>query len=1288
MLMSRRIGSAYSFQDLMKMSEILDITGDDIANLNDADLRTLIGRLCEADYQSAGISTKGILWGGNQDAKDGGIDVSVETEVMLPTDGFIPRKKTGFQVKKPDMQPAAIKKEMRPKGVLREEIKSLIQEKGAYIIVSSNGSTTKPALSSRVKAMKDAIATEENHQELHVDFLDRGQVATWVRNHPSLILWVRNKIGRHLNGWRPFENWSNPAAGIEEEYLLDDGLRLHDGSISNNSGFPVGDGLTRLRYKLGTPGHSIRLVGLSGVGKTRLVQALFDNRIGNQTLNPNQVFYTDMSDGPEPDPRAFAELLLAAKTRAILIVDNCPPDLHRRLTQTCSIPQSTISLLTIEYDVREEDVPEETSVFRLEPASEEIIEKLIQKRFSFISQVNARTIAIFSGGNARVAIALSNTVKKGETLSVLKDRDLFERLFWQKGLVNEDLLKAAKVCSLVYSFEGEDVESIDSELNILASLIGTSGAKIYENVTELKRRDLVQSRHVWRAVLPHAIANKLAKDALESIPKSIIKNTFLSSSERLIKSFSRRLNYLHDCKEAVEIVDEWLSEDGWIGKHVGSFNGLGLQVFKNIAPVSPEMTLKAIERAANGVGGDKFTSRDNIHFNDYVRLLRHLAYEPALFERSVLLMCRFAIKESPQENQDSIRQTLKSLFYIHLSGTHAPIEMRAKVIKYLLDDANEDKQALGLYLLDAALEAWHFGSHYEFVFGARPRDYGSQPKNLEERNHWYETAINICKRLALSNNALSKHARKLLADRLRGLWTHTGMFKTIEDAAKLIHENQAWNDGWIAILSIIRYDSKDFEKDELEKLHRLEKLLNPQDLLEQIRAYALSSQHSSFELDDNDDDISIAEERVIKITTEIGSKVAKDSIIFDIILPELVSTDCQRIYNFGIGLAEGCTDKMKLWKSLRTQFDKTIDEKKSIHIFLGFLFVCAEIDPIFYQSTLDDLITDPILGKWFPYFQNVVTIDKRGLIRLHTALDAGIVSIYSFRCIAYGKSHEALDDDELAELLEKILTKENGIDVAIEILKMRFHGSSPNAEYSSYLLKAGRKVMTDFEFPKGTGSHIHSLDHSMSKIAQICLATENGKEAAKAVCEHLKLAFGPYRTFNNNYPKLLKEIASVQPTIFMDVFLGNPESDDFHLWRGFDDRTNPLSAISDDDILAWCDLNPKSRYPLIISHIEVYLVSEDSNLTWKPIVHAIFKKAQDLAAILAQFERIIRPSFWSGSLAHILEKRSNLFKELFGHEVALIDSWAKQQFTYWQREVAKAGEYEKEEDRERNESFE
>jgi len=62
---------------------VFEITSDDIERLNDVDLRELIGRLCEAELTSLGLSPAAVTWGGNQTASDGGLDV----RVALPTGG-------------------------------------------------------------------------------------------------------------------------------------------------------------------------------------------------------------------------------------------------------------------------------------------------------------------------------------------------------------------------------------------------------------------------------------------------------------------------------------------------------------------------------------------------------------------------------------------------------------------------------------------------------------------------------------------------------------------------------------------------------------------------------------------------------------------------------------------------------------------------------------------------------------------------------------------------------------------------------------------------------------------------------------------------------------------------------------------------------------------------------------------------------------------------------------------------------------------------------------------------
>lgn len=1275
------------------MENLLEITGDDIAQLDDAMLRKLIGLLCEADYLLAGLSNKGITWGGHQDAPDGGLDVVVRCEDNPPKVSFIPRKVTGFQVKKPDMTKAKIIAEMKPKGYLRDEIKDLIKEGGAYIIVSSNGSTTEKSLKARIAAMREAVSKEKGNNQLAVDFLDRNRIATWVRLHSSMILWVRNKIGRNLQGWRSYDNWANSPGGIEEEYLLDDRLRLHDGTQPQRSAIPIQEGLLALRSALSVSRASVRLAGLSGVGKTRLVQALFDERIGSQALNTSLPFYTDISYNPEPSPELIVEQLIARKTKAILVVDNCPPDLHRRLTELCSQQHSNASLLTIEYDIRE-DIPDETNVFRLEPASEELIEKLINKRYPYISQVDAHTIAIFSGGNARIAIALAKTVKRNETLSDFSDDELFKRLFWQRQDLNENLLASAEVCSLVYSFEGEDSRSEDSELSFLASLVNKTVDELYRDISILRERDLVQSRSIWRAVLPHAIANRLAKRALNTIPRDKLSQAFLSrGSERLIKSFSKRLNYLHDCKPAIEIVNDWLDPDGWLGKENCNFNQLGIDVFNNIAPVSPEKALLAIECAANSDKENRFFI-NNIYYHDFVDILSHLAYDPELFKRSIEILIRFILLKNRNETNDPKRDTLKSLFWITRSGTHAPAEARAKVIKDLSTSEDTNRQQLGLDLLSGALEAWHFYTSRDFRFGARPRDFGLHPRNRGDVELWFNTFISICTDLAISNKPISSKARKLLADKMRGLWTKGDMYDALEGAAERIHKQRAWNDGWLAVRQIIQYDSKGFNKEVLERLHRMERFLKPANLLERARVFALSDQfgHLFIENDFNQEsDESLSWSQANKITRELGFHVAKDIDTFTAFLPELVSTYAPRLYIFGQGLADGSDNKQEIWGILYNQFKKTELESRQFVVLMGYLSSCAESVPEFYNLMLDSLVNDEFLGKWFPLFQGAATIDQRGVERLHEALDAGSASVNTFRDLAWGRRHEAISDDDLADLLIKLQKREDGIGVVMDILRMRFHEREiKQIQHSRKLIEAACSFLEEYPFTRG-GFRQDNTSYSLAQIAETCFSSKFGVKFVLGICEHFAKLIADYRISPVEYTDLFSTIARIESVAFLDVFLENKKNFEnytpYLVFRdSFEERDLFIDQIPDNVLLSWCEVEPETRYPLLASVTKLFSKSKEIGLS--RTAYLLFDKAPNLTIVLQHLSKSASPMSWSGSLAEILLERAEILRELFEHKNEEISSWAKEQHFALQKEAKNAYDDEERRNRFYNERFE
>lgn len=1237
---------------------MFEITGDDIAKLKDADLRTLVARLCEAELHRAGLPVSGVTAGGHQDAPDGGLDVRVEGELGADLKGFVSRHVTGFQVKVPDMPRGEILKEMRPKGQVRPVIQELAVNSGAYIIVSSSGSTADGPLQSRRKAMRDAVKGIRNVSKLKTDFYDRDRVATWVRSYPSVTHWVREKIGKPLLGWQAYQNWSCPSEGIEAEYLLDDHCSIFDRTSTHADGVNIEEGINRMRAALSRPGQAVRLIGLSGLGKTRLVQALFDQRVGEAALDPSLVHYTDIADEPDPSPRDVLLQLTQSEQRAILVVDNCKPDLHRALAKSSSTLDNSVSVLTVEYDITD-DEPESTEVFRLEAVSDELIENLVHRRAPHVSQVDRRRMAEFSGGNARMALALANTVKQGESVSNLSDPDLFNRLFHQHHAPDDNLLRAAEACALVYSLDGETVEGDGTELSTLSKLSGMSISDLYRHIGELKARGLVQRRSKWRAILPHALANKLAHQALERLIPEHVNTTMCSSpSEHLLKSFSRRLGYLHDCDGANKIVRGWLAEDGFLA-NIGNLSPLGLDMFNNIAPVDPDETLNAIERALDGEWGASIISVENRKRHRIASLLRSVAYEPDSFKRAVMLLSRFVIAEPENYNSDSTRRYFKDLFQLRISGTHALIDQRIEVVRALLSSEDELAQKCGFDALNALLEARRFSSSNTFSFGTRSRNYGWHPETKDEVAAWYRTALGLVMELVATDGPTQSLAKNILALRFSSLWSRVFINDELEEALFKIASNGFWPKGWVSVRQAIHYHAKEMAEDDLQKLNALEEMLRPKSILDQARVYVVQEASGAFdivdaEIDDDVENLSSVYERAEMRAETIGKQVAQMPDILEILAPEITRGKVGRAWSFGKGLALKAENLATLWGLLTSACKAAPEDDRNINVLRGFLFGAQVSNPDQVSNFLDGVVADPDLGQDFPLLQTAVDIDPKGVERLISSIELGQAPAYRYSQLFSGK----IPGGKLSELLTSLTALQNGLEVAIDVLYMRHHlaQDAKEEEFDQDLVVCGRKMLLQCTYQHGD----NLFGHKLADVAKFCLEGADGRNCAQNLCEKMAKEFSEASASPYNYGDLLAAIFEIQPMTALDAFLSRKDKDidRWFLRESLSGRDRPLEGVPMDVLLKWAHVDPDERFPTLAAIIRIFVTDDSSyNATLSPRVLELLDTAPNKSKVLSEYECRLSPTSYSGSRADILEARRVALQELSSQPDPVVKEW-------------------------------
>lgn len=1258
---------------------MFEIIGEDIAALSDDDLRSLVARLCEAEVRRQGLPTSSVTWGGDQNAPDGGVDVRVNAPTKRPIQGFIPRHATGFQVKKPNLARAGILKEMRPGGEVRPVIRALAQQSGAYIIVSAGASVSDSALVKRQQAMVDAVKGARGVASLTLDFYDRGRIATWLRDHPGLIPWVRQKIGKSIRGWRPYGAWANAAEDEYAPYLLDDKLRIHTGTKDNRAGLSSTDGLERIRDVLREPRKVVRIVGLSGVGKTRFVQALFDSRVGKGSLIPSLAIYANMADDPDPQPVGLTSDLIASGTRAILVVDNCPPELHRRLSETCRAPASLLSLVTVEYDIRDDD-PEETDVFRLEPSSVDLIEKLVRGRFKNLSQVDARTIAEFSGGNARIAIALANTIGRNETIAGFTDEDLFERLFQQRHAHDASLLLIGQACSLVYSFQGEAISGDEAELPVFAAMIGKSVDEIFQGVAELQSRELVQQRGVWRAVLPHGIANRLAAMALKNIPQERIKSQLVeNASARILKSFSRRLGYLHDSPQAVKFVEQWLGGGGLL-TDLANLNDLGMVMFENIASVAPEAVIATIERGAPEMLP---------HHDRFAKVVRSIAFDPKLFGRCAELLIQFGESRNDDGRGTDSDRNLTSLFCIVLSGTHATIEQRLEIVEALLRSDAAYRMAVGVKALRNVLEARHFGPAYGFEFGARPRDYGSRPKTGADLKHWYTSALKLVEGIALSGLPVASEVRNTFAGQFRGLWSQPLIRGELDRVCRILAKTGFWREGWAAAREILRYDGAAMPKAAKATLVALEKDLAPRDLLERVRGIVLTSKMHGIDLDDVDDgsDVASAYTRMNALAVTLGRETAQSCDVFKELLQELV-TGQGRLWMFGRGLAIGAGDPEAIWRSLATEFATVPEAERNTQVFSGMLEGLSSKDPELGNRLLDDAVTQEPFAARFPELQTGVPIEKRGADRLKQSLMLGKAPAWRFHALIYGNVTAPIPATDLKEIILAIAAKTDGLDVAMEIHHMRiFANRQEKKAIDPAFIEAGRELLNALTFSK----YHQNEDHRIGTLIKLCLTGPEGLPAFQTVCENFKQALKEHQVYAHNCARLFQGLFKAQPLAALNAFFTGKDAEQFcrNILDASYHHPNPLDTVPVSDLIEWCERAPVKRYVLMARVIALSKGTEDEpHMEWRPEALALLEKAPDRVAVLKQYIRRFRPMRWSGSLAATMETRLPLLRALKTHIDPAVATLATTEEARLKSEIHRVREHETQEDRVTDERFE
>lgn len=1254
---------------------IFDIPASKLTDLSDEDLRELIARLCEAERERKGGYRSEVRWGGDQNAPDGGIDITVKIVENFEPTPMLARRVIGIQVKKPDLSATAITREMRPDKVLRPAISRLADQGGAYVIASARANCADSALRDRKCAMKAAVADDPNGAKLHLEFLDQQAIGRWVSSHPSVATWLRERLGLHqLTGWRPFGRWSSTPAGESDELICADGLSFDVGYNESIGNIP--DALDRMRHLVRDGRNALRIIGLSGIGKSRIVQALFEKIGNNPPLPASHAVYADLSDDPAPAPAQMLDALTARNDPAILIIDNCPPETHRQLAEALTRQETRVSLITVEYDVRT-DQPETTDVVRIKAEGPDIVESLLRRRHPGLSPADARRLAELAQGNARLGIALANAAPRKGTLSAFDDASLFKRLFWQRDRRDDKLARAAEAFSLVYSFDVEGEEQPD-ELTFLGTFAELSRRTMYRQAATLRERGLAQARGRWRAVLPHALANRLAQQALQKISWCDIADEFADKT-RLRRSLARRLAYLHDSEEACRIIDRWTEIDGPLHAQTMDF-----QLFGTCGHLIPDKALEIIRE----VIGENRDKPDDPWFSSDLERLRTVALRVAHSETYFARACECLFGPSLTADGQCIIWADKapfSLFWLYLSGTMAGTDARIRVAEDFLQSDDPARNRRGIGMLLAALETDSWISSYLFRDDARPESSGWAPDSQKEIVGWYTSWLSMAARVVLSQSSVSDTVRSVLAKMVGRIWRAVPQTRhRIYDIARRLHAAKPWPEGRQAfrwVFYVIDKRGETIAEAERDGLKAIIEALKAVNLVDRVREELALR----YKLPVPDGDHAAAEEQRAQRLVILGRELAESPEDLVAIAPELFEFEGLSLHSLGFGLAEGTKRPEQIWEILRDHVPGNLASARRVEVLIGFLHGLDETRPDVAGAIRAECRRTPALRHEYGLFLPAGVLSSEEFFHIVEIISEAETDTWSLSNIVW-RDERQLDDEQRVALLRALQQRPDGARRIMDSLDMlRFVQRKVRSVFPDALCAIAIDALEILLQQDEIGD---DLERKMSEVIASCVESDR-QEKARRIADALVLR--AQHKFGSTYDikNMLAIMFQYAPIPMLDRFFPDETAEVVIKLRD-DQESHPMMKLDPEALVRWCR-NGEGRWTRVAAHVPILPYpdrGEKGAETITSLARVLVDAAPDPADVVEAFLENIVPTSWSDSRADIVEARLNAIESLRNHPDKRVASTIDRLAPAIREWIDKARNEERTRHREQDQSFE
>jgi transcriptional regulator with XRE-family HTH domain len=1248
-------------------TRLFEVTGRHIAALSPRKLVLLTRRLLDGEAFGGDLPMDGIHVAANITAADGGEDARIEWKGGPERTKFLPNRISQFQLKAGPIGPAEAGADvLTPDGDVKAMVRDALVQGGCYIMACAHSYENK-LIKARAESIRKALAKAGlNVTPEQIQFRDADQIASWVNSLPPVAAWVLEQTQPGLVG--PFKDWTHWAGRYDATpWIVDPRLPAFS---------------EKLRALVAKPRGVARVVGLSGVGKSRLTHEALGPTDEEETSGVrlcDLVLYSVESEAGSVAIKNIVQSLVDSGFRAIVVVDRCPLDTHHDLAGMVKRTSSRISLVTIDHEVPP-SLQGDDELLMVEPAADAVVEGMIKQIAPDLPSEDHRRLLKFARGFPQMAALLGQAWLKDMPIAAATNDELIDRILLGRKPFDPALLKDAGMLLGAFRLLGTTGE-LDDLAHVAKYTRGRSPDDLRAALSDLQERGVVQQHGRLTSLQPKPLALKLAERQWRQWSEAKWDEVLASDlPERLRENVARQLTFLNTEAIGPKVARHVMRLDGPFATLTALAREGSPDVVNAMSEIDAEAVVTLLERLLNPLSVDELKGIEGDLRRGLVHALENICFIESTFERGALLLLKLAVAENETWGNNSVGQ-FKALFPVFGANTTAPAEPRLRLLDELLKD--NDPQQMPL-VVEALLDASSLHSHARMMgsetHGSRPQLISWQPKFWQDAWDYVIPCLDRLVELSRRDDAIGAQARNRFPHEFRS-YIDAGLLEDVERWVARVREvHPYWPAALNALGDVLRYDISGLKPGEEQRVRKLIAELSPQDAVSRVR-FLVTEMPWDYPVDE-DLDFSDREKRQGEIVRDLAREMLSQPEALRGCLADLSVGDQRMSVPFGKAIAELADDAAAWEEPIKNAYASVAEGTRNYGLIAGYYSGLVARNPDRVAAYKREAVHSTVYAHTLPFACLLIGITADDVRLVCESLKRGILPPGAMSHWGMGGVFAKLDAASAAPLFDQLLSMDGiGYSVALDVMGMFVHGRLDRLnELRPQVMLAVQNIS---KRPKRRGSQMdaHHFEHVVGWLLRKGRDDTDARAAASKLASYLASdPDGDARDLIKPLlPIMMKNFAStVWPPFGNAIVQGRATA-----WRiehalgdgfGFADKKQPAVLHVPEDILfAWAHANPEAG-PAFLARVLPVLTTraEGADRTFHPLMTRLLNEFGERDDVRRYLTQNMHTFGWSGSLTTYYALYEEPLRSLFDHPIGSLRRWAKEAHAQMRKQIEAA----------------